>query len=571
MSGSEVPRQERFFRKMTIEATSMWLGALVLFGGLGLFIYGMVLMGEGLQLAAGDRMRRLLEKVTRTRFRGVAVGAGITALIQSSSATTVMLVGFVNAGLMTFAMSVPVLLGADIGTTITAQIVAFNVKTLAFPLIGAGLVMFMVGNRRGVKYTGQVLLGFGLLFLGMEFMKGAMKPLEASGAFESWITSYGSNWFVGLLLGVIITSIVQSSSATTSLVVAMGASGLLSIGGADPLKIAVPIILGCNIGTCITAYIASIGTSLPAQRVAVAHYLFKITGVILFLPFLQWYPDLVRWVSGLFGASPDNIARQIAWSHTIFNVIMTLIWLPFIGPFIRLVKYIKRGTERIIERDPLFLDPLIFHSPDVALEMARKEVSRMARLSLEMLKSALGFLEKMDKAGKKNLLEEEGIVDGLANAITSYLTRLSEETLTEEQSAQMVGMMHAVNDIERIGDHAENIMYLASSKQENSMSFTEGGREELDRISSALVEMYEGIIESFEGGDTDGARHFQTYEHEIDGMASSFRNNHIKRLNAGECIPSSGVVFLDTLTNLERVGDLANNIGHVVTGELERL
>ena len=165
-----MPRQERFFRKMTIEATSMWLGALVLFGGLGLFIYGMVLMGEGLQLAAGDRMRRLLEKVTRTRFRGVAVGAGITALIQSSSATTVMLVGFVNAGLMTFAMSVPVLLGADIGTTITAQIVAFNVKTLAFPLIGAGLVMFMVGNRRGVKYTGQVLLGFGLLFLGMEFM-----------------------------------------------------------------------------------------------------------------------------------------------------------------------------------------------------------------------------------------------------------------------------------------------------------------------------------------------------------------------------------------------------------------
>ena len=556
---------------MTIQANNMWFGALVLIGGLGLFIYGMVLMGEGLQLAAGDRMRLLLEKLTRGRIRGVLAGAGVTALIQSSSATTVMLVGFVNAGLMAFAQSVPVILGADIGTTITAQIVAFEVKTLAFPLIGVGFLMFIVGNKRTVKYTGQVLLGFGILFLGMEFMKAAMHPLQASGTFENWISSFGNHWLLGLLLGIIITSIIQSSSATTAIVIAMGASGAL---GSDPntaLRIAIPIVLGCNIGTCITAFIASIGTSLPAQRVAWAHYLFKITGVLLVLPFLHWYPDLVRAVSGFFGGGPDDIARQIAWSHTIFNVGMALVWLPFINQFVRLVKFIKKGADPMVQRDPLFLDPKIFHGADIALEMARKEISRMANISLEMLQTSVGFMKKIDKSGRKYLLEEESIVDSLANTITSYLTRTSQETLTDEQSEQMVGLMHAVNDVERIADHAENIMYLASSKQENGFQFGKTEEGELEAISSMVFDMYQGIIGAFDGSDPEEAGHFQTFEHEVDQMASRYRRNHIIRLNVGQYPPGAGVIFIDTLSNLERVGDLANNVGHVVTGALDRL
>ncbi len=557
---------------MTLEATSIWFGIIVLVGGLGLFLYGMVLMNEGLQLAAGDRLRRLLETVTRNRFRGLAAGTAITALIQSSSATTVMLVGFVNAGLMTFTQSLGVILGADIGTTITAQIVAFNMLLyLSFPCIGIGLLMYLVGSRRVVKYSGEVVLGFGLLFLGMEVMKGAMAPLKTSGTFESWITTLGGNWFLGLLLGIIITSIVQSSSATTSLVVAMGATGLLSIGGTDPLRTAIPIILGCNIGTCITAWIASIGTSLPAKRVAWAHYLFKIGGVILVLPFLAWLPTLVRWVSEALGAGPDNIGRQIAWAHTIFNVILTLLWLPFLTPFANLVKAIKRGAEPTIERDPLFLDPRIFHSPSIALEMARKEITRMARLTQEMLKTSVGYMKKLDRSGKKMLLEMESIVDGLANSITQYLSKLSQEPLTDEQSEQLVGFMHAVNDIERIGDHAENIMYLAVNKSESGEGFTEPASVELDELSATTLEMYGGIIDAFETQDRDAALRFQNLEHLVDEMASRFRSNHLKRLNRGECDGTVGVIYLDTLSNLERVGDLANNVGHVTTGELQKL
>jgi phosphate:Na+ symporter len=557
---------------MTLEATSIWFGIIVLFGGLGLFLYGMILMNEGLQLAAGDRLRRLLETVTRNRFRGLATGTAVTAIIQSSSATTVMLVGFVNAGLMTFTQTLGVILGADIGTTITAQIVAFNmILYLSFPCIGIGLLMFMVGSRRVVKYSGEIILGFGLLFLGMEVMKGAMAPLKSSGAFESLITTLGSNWFLGLIIGLIITSVVQSSSATTSMVVAMGTTGLLSLGGADPLRIAIPIILGCNIGTCITAWIASIGTSLPAKRVAWAHYLFKITAVIIVLPFLGWYPTLVRRVSEAFGAGADNIGRQIAWAHTIFNVILALAWLPWLTPFAKLIKKIKRGTEPEIARDPLFLDPRIFHSPSIALEMARKEITRMARITLDMLRTSVSYMKKLDRTGKKQLLEMESIVDGLANSITEYLSKLSQEVLTDEQSEQLVGFMHAVNDIERIGDHAENIMYLAVNKSESGEGFTESAGVELDELAATALEMYGGMIDAFEAQDQEAAQHFQNLEHIVDEMASKFRSNHLKRLNRGECNGTIGVIYLDTLSNLERVGDLANNVGHVTTGELQKL
>jgi phosphate:Na+ symporter len=557
---------------MTLEATSIWFGIIVLFGGLGMFIYGMILMNEGLQLAAGDRLRRMLETFTKTRYRGFAAGTGVTALIQSSSATTVMLVGFVNAGLMTFTQSLGVILGADIGTTITAQIVAFNVILyLSFPCIGIGLLLYMVGSRRVVKYSGEILLGFGLLFLGMEIMKGAMAPLKSSGTFESWITTLGSNWFLGLLLGIIITSIVQSSSATTALVVAMGATGVLSIGGADPLRIAIPIILGCNIGTCITAWVASIGASLPAKRVAWAHYLFKISAVVLVLPFLAWYPNLVRWVSEGLGASPDNIGRQIAWAHTIFNVILALIWLPFVPQFAALVKKIKKGAEPEIMRDPLYLDPRIFRSPAIAIEMARKEITRMGHITMDMLKMSLSFLNKLERGGKKQLMEMESIVDGLAHSITEYLSKLSQEPLTDEQSDQLVGFMHAVNDIERIGDHAENIMYLAVNKMESGGGFTQPAYVELGEITATVTEMYMGIINAFENQDQEAAQHFQNLEHLVDEMASDFRGKHLRRLNRGECDSTVGVIYLDTLSNLERVGDLANNVGHVTTGELEKL
>jgi phosphate:Na+ symporter len=556
---------------MKIEATSSWFGALVLLGGLGLFLFGMHLLSEGLQLASGERLRKILETLTRNRLRGTAVGAIVTALIQSSSATTVMLVGFVNAGLMTFTQSVPVIFGANIGTTVTAQIVAFDVKTLSFPCLAVGFLMYMLGSKRKIKYAGQAILGFGVLFLGIELMKGAMAPFKNSGAFESWIQEYGSNPLLGLLLGLVTTSIIQSSSATTGMLVAMASAGLLGSGGVDSLRIAIPIILGCNIGTCITAWIASLGASLPAKRVAVAHYLFNISGSFIFLPLTPWFARLVMTVSKALGAGPENVARQVAWAHTLFNVIITLFWLPLLNQFVTLVKWAKRGKEPLPERDPLFLDPRIFHNPSVALEMARKEISRMARVTLNMLKTSVGFLEKMERGGRKTVLEQESIVDGLAHSITDYLTRLSQEALSDEQSETLAGFMHAVNDVERIGDHAENIMYLATTKKENDLNFSEEAKRELENISSTVFRMYEGIIEAFEQEKPEQAREYQSLEHEVDQMASQFRRNHIKRLNLGQCDGQAGVIFLDTLSNLERVGDLANNLGHVTTGALERL
>ncbi len=556
---------------MKIAVSNMWFGTLLLVGGLGLFLYGIYLLSEGLQLAAGEGLRKILEGFTKSRLRGVIAGTAVTALIQSSSATTVMLVGFVNAGLMTFTMSVPVIFGANIGTTITAQIVAFNVKVLAFPLIGIGILLFLVGERRKIKYSGQAFLGFGILFLGMELMKSAMSPLAEAGTFESWIKSFSTHWFLGLLIGLIITTLVQSSSATTGIVIAMAASGALSIKGVDPLRVAIPIILGCNIGTCITAFLASLGTSLPAQRVAVAHYLFNISGVLVFLPFLKWFPDLVRWISEVFGSGPSNVARQVAWAHTLFNAIMTLVWLPFTAVFVKLVRFIRKGTETMPSRDPLFLDPRIFHNPSLALEMAAKEITRMGKVTRNMLESAVGYLKKMERGVKRGVLEQEGIVDSLAQSVTKYLARLSEEPLGDEQSRRLVGLMHSVNDIERIGDHAENIMYLAVSKHENSLEFTETAKAELDNLVEKVLEMYGGIIEAFENQDSEAAKRYQDFEHEVDFLASRYRRNHINRLKSGECDPAAGVIFLDTLTNLERVGDLANNVGHVVTGAIERL
>ncbi|MFW6113378.1 MAG: Na/Pi cotransporter family protein [Actinomycetota bacterium] len=556
---------------MNLEATSIWYGLVVLAGGLGMFLYGLMLMSEGLQLAAGDRLRKMLETLTKKRFRGVLTGTAVTAIIQSSSATTVMLVGLVNAGLMTFTRSVAVIFGANIGTTFTAQLVAFDVKWLPFACLGIGFLLYTIGNRRVVKYTGQVIMGFGLLFLGMELMKGAMVPLRESGTLESWLTNYGNNWMLGLLLGIVITSLLQSSSATTAMIIAMGAAGVLSAEGADPLRIAFPIILGCNIGTCITAWVASLGASLPAKRVAIAHYLFNITGALIFLPFIFWFPSLVRWTTEAFGGSSTDIARQIAWMHTLFNLIMTLVLLPFMGLFVKLVKFLKKGKEGKPERDPLFLDPRIFHNPSLALQMARKEITRMANITMDMLKESFSCMVRIDKSGKKQLLEQENIVDSLAHSITEYLSKLSQEPLSDEQSESLVGMMHAITDIERIGDHAENIMYLSSNKMEHHLDFTPVAWEELNDIFNTVFEMYDGIIDAFAQENPDQARHYQNLEHHIDELASRFRKNHLRRLNRMECNGQAGVIFLDTLSNLERVGDLSNNVGHTTTGELERL
>ncbi|MBU4174183.1 MAG: Na/Pi cotransporter family protein [Actinobacteria bacterium] len=542
----------------------MWI-AIRLLGGLAIFMFGMSLMSEGFQNIAGGRLQRTLEALTRNRWVGAAVGTGVTAVIQSSSVTTVMLVGFVNAGLMTFAASVAVIFGANIGTTITAQIVAFDIGNWALLLVAVGFPFYFFSTSRKFKFTGEGILGLGLLFLGMVLMKDAVHPLGEMAWFLSLIDFATHNPFLGVLFGAVLTAIVQSSSATTGMIIAMAMSGVIP-GGTEGLRVAIPFILGANVGTCVTAMLAAVGTNRQAKRTAVAHVLFNVAGAIVFLPLL---PLFYRFISSAFGGV--SLARQIAISHTVFNVTMALIMLPLIKPFVRLVKYIVRGEDPLEHRNPLAVEPHVLHSPWAALAQAGQEVSYMGHLAGEMVSDSIGLVRKMNRSTRQNLVQKEKIVDNLAEATTEYLSKLSRETLDDEQAERLTALMHAVNDIERVGDHAENIMYLASARNEGRYDFSYDAWAELDEMSDRVQEMFSGVIEAFGENDPEKAEHYQYFEHGVDEMKREFRKNHIARLNAGTCAAPAGAIFLDIVSNLERIGDLANNVGYVTRGELGSL
>ena len=542
----------------------MWI-AIKLLGGLAIFLFGMSLMSEGFQTLAGGRLQKTLETLTRNRWVGAAVGAGFTAIIQSSSVTTVMLVGFVNAGLMTFTAAVAVIFGAGIGTTITAQIVAFDIGNWAYLLVAIGFPLYFFSTGRKYKFTGEGILGLGLIFLGMVLMKDAVHPLGEMAWFMSLLNATVRSPFLGVLIGTVLTAIVQSSSATTGMMIAMAMSGIIP-GGTEGLRIAIPFILGANVGTCATAMLASIGANREAKRTAVAHVLYKVIGVIIFLPLL---PVFYRFMSWAFGGA--TLARQIALSHTVFNVIMTLLMLPLIHPFVKLVKAVVRGDDPPEHRDPLAIEPHILHSPWAALAQASQEVAYMGNLASEMISDSLDLVEKMNRSIRQNLLQKEKIVDNLAESAMEYLSKLSRETLDDEQAERLAALMHAVTDIERAADHAENIMYLASARHEGRYQFSDVAWDELQTMSERVKEMFNGVIEAFEEDDSEKAERYQYYEHSVDDMKRKFRNKHIARLNAGTCGPAAGAVFLDILSNLERIGDLANNIGYVTRGELGSL
>ena len=542
----------------------MWI-AIKLLGGLAIFLFGMSLMSEGFQTLTGGKLQKTLETLTSNRWVGAAVGAGFTAIIQSSSVTTVMLVGFVNAGLMTLTAAVAVIFGASIGTTITAQIVAFDIGNWAYLLIIIGFPLYFFSTGRKYKFTGEGILGLGLIFLGMVVMKDAVQPLGEMAWFVSLLKATVRSPFLGILIGTVLTAIVQSSSATTGMMIAMAMSGVIP-GGTEGLRIAVPFILGANVGTCATAMLASIGANREAKRTAVAHVLYKVIGVVIFLPLL---PALYRFIEWAFGGA--TLARQIAISHTVFNVSMALVMLPLIKPFVKLVKYIVRGDDPLEHKNPLAVEPHVLHSPWAALAQASQEVTYMGHLAGDMIGNSLDLVRKMNRSTRQNLMQKEKIVDNLAESTMEYLSKLSQETMDDEQAERLVALMHAVTDIERAADHAENITYLAGARHEGRYDFSYDAWAELDEISDQVREMFNGVIEAFEEDDAEKAERYQYFEHSVDEMKREFRKNHLARLNAGTCAAPAGAIFLDIVSNLERIGDLANNVGYVTRGELGRL
>jgi phosphate:Na+ symporter len=526
-------------------------------GGLGLFIFGIWEMSEGLHKASGERMRRILHNLTGSPFKGVLVGAGITSIIQSSSATTVMVVGFVNAGLLTLVQALGIIFGANIGTTITAQLIAFKLTDYALPIIGLGMLVMLTAKKKIYKYIGEFLLGFGILFLGLNILTNVVKPLGQYPWFSNLFITFSKNPFLGVLAGAVVTGILQSSSVTTGMVLGLAMANVLD------LKAAIPLILGCNIGTCVTALIASIGTGVSATRAAVAHIMFNIIGVFIFLPFLGLFQNLVSHTSG-------ELTRQIANAHTLFNTINTIIFLPFTWLYASfLTKIVKGKEEEETEYLPKYLERHLLNTPSIAIEAAIKETIRTLGLTQKMVSIAMNSFLSNDSKPLEKIARSEEAVDSLREAITNYLVELMQRELSREDSKKIPSLIHAINDVERIGDHAENLRDLAEQKIDDKILFSDTATEELKKMYLDINSMISCSVNALKLNNIDEAKVVLEQECQINNLRDRLKDNHVRRLEQGQCKVLSGVVFLDMISNLEKIGDHLNNVAQAVIEGLQ--
>ncbi len=531
-----------------------WEIAFSTIGGLGLFLFGIQIMASGMQKAAGDRFRHILEILTNKPVLGVLTGIFVTFLVQSSSTASVMVVGFANAGLMNLSQAVSVIIGSNIGTTVTAQIISFNVGVIAFPAIGIGSLLNFFGRRRFQRYLGQTVLGFGLLFLGMTTMSEGMSPLRDLEAFHAMLLQFSEYPILGIIAGAIFTALIQSSSAATGVIIALTMQDLI------PFYSAVPLILGTNIGTSITAILASIGANVTARRVAVAHVLFNVLGVIIALIVLVPFTDIIL-------QTATTVPRQVANTHTAFNLLNTIIFVVFLKQFTGLICKIIPGEDEKMDFGPKYLDPRILKTPGIAIGGAKQELLRMAGIAREMLAEALEVFLKDDLKKIKHIIQMEELVDGLEKEINVYLSELSQHSMTMEQSKKVGHLMSAANDLERIGDHAENIMQLSEMKTEERLPFSATALEEITLLYKKVDKMLGQAIDAMENDDKELAAHVVKEDDEVDELEKKLRKRHIDRINTKKCYPQAGVLFLDLLSNLERIGDHANNIADLVLEE----
>lgn len=543
-----------------------WLDiGLSFIGGLGLFLFGMEYMGEGLQKAAGPKMKKLLSILTSNRLLGVLVGAGVTALIQSSSATTVMVVGFVNASLMSLKQAVGVIMGANIGTTITAWIVSLGEWTsflkpsvLAPLCIAVGIALIMFAKKQGAKHTGIILFGFGTLFLGLDMMSDAAKPLRELEAVKNMFVVLGSNPILGILAGAGVTAIIQSSSASVGILQALALAGLV------PWNSAIYIILGQNIGTCITAILSSIGANINAKRAAAIHFIFNFLGSVIFgiLAIV-----IFTFIAPGLGSQMIDVT-QISIVHTIFNVVNTLLLFPFAGSLVYLAEHLVKGKNEAKPGELQHLDERLFETPSFAVENAVKEVVRMGEIAKNNMEVAMQALFEKNRDKVQEVFDTEREINELQNGINQYLVKLSNISLTEKESLRVTNLFHIVSDIERIGDHADNIAELATTMIEDDSKFSDEARKELTRINEMGIQCLETALKAYEVTDDRLAKKAMVLEDHVDKLESNMRTNHIKRLVQKVCEPMAGIAFLDILNNIERISDHASNIAQVVLEEI---
>jgi len=519
----------------------------LLLGGLSLFLYGILQMSSGLEKAVGSRLRSIFEKLNSSPFKGLLIGTFVTAIVQSSSAVTVLTVAFVNAGLLTLEGALGIIFGANIGTTITAQLVAFKLTTLAPYFLFLGFLLFFAGKRKYIKNVGEAILGFGMIFMGLSLMESSLHALRTWEPFHNAIVSMGRYPILGILTGAGITAIIQSSSVTTSIVVALASKGAIE------LYSAVPVILGANIGTCVTAMLASIGTGISAKRTALAHLFFNVIGVVLIFPFLSPFEKLVSLTS-------SDVARQVANAHTIFNVIWASIWIFFTKEYAWFIKKILPGEERIYRREASFLKPQLLNTPSAALEAAKNELVRMCDIVEDMYNLTMDSLFRNGVQHYKDVLAMEDITDSLKASLINYLTQLSTDSLSESEAKELNAILRAGDDVERIADHLTNIMEKIEAKNSERIDFTEYAWRDLEEIRKLI---YDNIKDSFAMIKDSMANYLDEVlqrEERVDYKVRESKEAHIERMKKGICNPIAGVIFSDLLIDLERISDHCVNI-----------
>ncbi|TCI39596.1 MULTISPECIES: Na/Pi cotransporter family protein [unclassified Exiguobacterium] len=525
------------------------------FGGLGIFLFGIKSMGDGLQKSAGDRLRDILDKYTSNPFLGVLAGIIVTVLLQTSSGTTVITVGLVSAGFMTLRQAIGVIMGANIGTTVTAFIIGIDIGAYALPIIAVGAILLFFFKREKFQHLGQIFFGFGMLFYGLELMGDGMRPLRSSEYFIDLTQSMSDNPFLGVIVGTVFTVIVQSSSAT------IGILQELYAGGSIQLDAALPVLFGDNIGTTITAILASIGASVAARRAAAAHVIFNLIGTAMFLIILPLFTRYILWITDLL-AIEDKM--QIAFAHGTFNVVNTFVQFWFIGTIAWLVTKLVPGEDSIVDTKAQHLDPVfIQQSPSIAVEQAKYEVIRMGDFAKLGLDEARSYMASGDKKHAEKSAHIEEALNSLNSKITDYLVKLAAVDLTEHESQQHKTLMHAINDIERIGDHVENIIELIDYKTATRITLSPDAQKELTEMYDLTRATLEKSLQTLASGDMVEARQVIEMEAKLDMLERQFRKNHVVRLNTGECDGQAGMFFVDMLSNLERIGDHAMNITEI--------
>lgn len=528
------------------------------FGGLGIFLFAIKYMGDGLQKAAGDRLRDILDRYTTNPFMGVLVGIIVTVLIQSSSGTTVITVGLVSAGFMKLRQAIGVIMGANIGTTITAFIIGFDVGGYALPIMAVGAFLIFFFKKHIVQNVGEVIFGFGGLFLGLELMSGGMKPLRELEAFTDFTLAMSDHSVLGLLAGTIFTLIVQSSSATVAILQGLYAEDLLSLKGS------LPVLFGDNIGTTITAILASLGASVAAKRAAATHVLFNVVGSVIFLILLIPFTLYIEWISGVLDLESK---MQIAFAHGSFNVANTIIQFPLIGAWAYLVTKLIPGDDVSIEYKPKHLDVnFIEQSPSIAIGQAKEEILRMGALSIQGLEKTYAYLKTKNKRDSDLAYQVEDALNNLDQKITDYLVKISSQPLSDQDSSRHNMLMDTVRDIERIGDHFENILELIEYQEVHRIVLTPDAIEDVSEMFELTIKTVEKAIEALNTNDVKLAQEVAEQENVIDKMERQFRKNHILRVNEGKCSGQAGIMFVDILSNLERIGDHACNVAEAVLG-----